>query len=158
MQVCFFYILPKRSDRMRKLRGTLCLFSLLLLIPALLFARHILPIDTRPLVAEKYAGWSGVLNLWIYESWPCGHGSFSPWLNQCIAGFERVHPGVYVQPQFVDDGAITSMKDSGILPPDMLLFPPWHRRRVYCLWQPRKTCDPPYAAAGSGTARPMPYP
>jgi len=109
---------------MRKLRVTLCLLTLLLLIPVLLFTRHILPIDTRPLVAEKYAGWSGVLNLWIYEGWPCGHGSFSPWLNQCIAGFERVHPGVYVQPQFVDDGAITSMKDSGILPPDMLLFPP----------------------------------
>ena len=109
---------------MRKLRGPLCLLTLLLLIPVLLFTRHILPIDTRPLVAEKYAGWSGVLNLWIYEGWPCGHGSFSPWLNQCITGFERAHPGVYVQPQFVDDGAITSMKDSGILPPDMFLFPP----------------------------------
>lgn len=109
---------------MRKLRSALCLLSLLLLIPALLFARHILPIDTRPLIAEKYAGWSGVLNLWIYEGWPCGSGSISPWLNQCIAGFERAHPGVYVQPQFVDAGAITSMNDSGILLPDMLLFPP----------------------------------
>ena len=109
---------------MRKLRGALCLLSLLLLIPALLFARHILPIDTRPLVAEKYAGWSGVLNLWIHEGWSCGSGSISPWLNQCITGFERTHPGVYVQPQFVDDGAITSVNDSGIVPPDILLFPP----------------------------------
>ena len=109
---------------MRKLKTALCLFSLLLLIPVLLFARHILPIDTRPLVAEKYAGWSGVLNLWIHEGWPCGSGGISPWLNQCIAGFERAHPGVYVQPQFVDAGAIASMNDSGILLPDMLLFPP----------------------------------
>ena len=109
---------------MRKLRGTLCLLSLLLLIPALVFTRHMLPIDTRPLVAEKYAGWSGVLNLWIYEGWPCGSGSISPWLNQCITGFERAHPGVYVQPLFVDNGAITSVNDSGIVPPDMLLFPP----------------------------------
>lgn len=109
---------------MRKMGGALCLLALLLLIPALLFARHILPIDTRPLVAEKYAGWAGVLNLWIFEGWPCGSGSISPWLNRCIAGFEKAHPGVYVQPQFVDDGAITSMNDSGILPPDMLLFPP----------------------------------
>ena len=109
---------------MRKLRGTLCLLSLLLLIPALVFTRHMLPIDTRPLVAEKYAGWSGVLNLWIYEGWPLGSGSISPWLNQCITGFERAHPGVYVQPLFVDNGAITSVNDSGIVPPDILLFPP----------------------------------
>jgi len=109
---------------MRKLKRALCLLSLLALIPALLFARHILPIDTRPLVAEKYAGWSGVLNLWIFEGWPCGNGSISPWLNRSIAGFEKSHPGVYVQPQFVDAGAITSMNDSGILPPHMLLFSP----------------------------------
>ena len=109
---------------MRKLGNALCLLPLLLLVPALVFARHILPIDTRPLVAEKYAGWSGVLNLWIYESWPCGSGHISPWLNQCITGFEKAHPGVYVQPQSVDAGAITSMNDSGIPLPDMLLFPP----------------------------------
>ena len=109
---------------MVKLRSALCLLCLLLLIPALLHARRILPLDTRPLVAEKYAGWTGVLNLWIYEGWPCGSGSISPWLNQCIASFEKAHPGAYVQPQFVDAGAITSMNDSGIIPPDMLLFPP----------------------------------
>ena len=48
---------------MGKLRVCLCLLCLLLLIPALLQARRILPLDTRPLVAEKYAGWTGVLNL-----------------------------------------------------------------------------------------------
>jgi len=109
---------------MGKLRVCLCLLCLLLLIPALLQARRILPLDTRPLVAEKYAGWTGVLNLWVYEGWPCGSGGISPWLNQCISAFEKAHTGVYVQPQFVDAGAITTMNDSGIIPPDMLLFPP----------------------------------
>ncbi len=107
---------------MKKLRSALCLLALLLLIPAVLRARRILPLDTRPLVAEKYAGWTGVLNLWVYEGWPCG--SASGWLNRCLSDFEKAHPGVYIQPQFVDAGAIASMNDSGILPPDMLLFPP----------------------------------
>lgn len=109
---------------MGRLRSALCLLCLILLIPALLQARRILPLDTHPLVAEKYAGWTGVLNLWVYEGWPCGSGTITPWLNQCISGFEKAHPGVYIQPQFVDAGAITSMGGSGILQPDMLLFPP----------------------------------
>lgn len=111
---------------MRKLRSALCLLCLLLLIPALLQARRLLPLDTLPLVEEKYAGWTGVLNLWVYGGWPCGSGSGSiiPWLNHCISGFEKTHPGVYIQPLSVDAGAIASMKDSGIIPPDMLLFPP----------------------------------
>lgn len=109
---------------MGKLRSALCLLCILLLIPALLRARRILPLDTRPLVAEKYAGWTGVLNLWIYEGWPSGAGSIAAWLNECVAGFEKAHPGVYVQPLYVDAGAIASLNDSGILPPDMLIFPP----------------------------------
>ena len=109
---------------MKRLRSGLCLLGLLLLVPALFQAHRILPLDTRPLVAEKYAGWTGVLNLWVCEGWPCGSGSIAPWLNRCITGFEKAHPGVYVQPQFVDAGAISSMNDSGILPPDLLLFPP----------------------------------
>ena len=109
---------------MRKLRSLLCLACLVMLVPLLLQARERLPVDPQPLVAEKYAGWSGVLRLWVFEGWPSGDGGISPWLNRCIAGFERGHPGVYVQPRFVDDGAITSLNDSGILPPDMVLFPP----------------------------------
>ena len=109
---------------MRKLRICACLLGLVLLVPLLLHARQILPMDTRPLVAEKYAGWSGVLRLWVFEGWPCGTGSVSPWLNRCVALFEKRHPGVYVQPRAVDEGAIASLNDSGILPPDMILFPP----------------------------------
>ena len=109
---------------MGKLRSALCLLCILLLIPALLRAHRILPLDTRPLVAEKYAGWTGVLNLWIHEGWPSGAGSIAAWLNECVSGFEKAHPGVYVQPLYVDAGAIASLNDSGILPPDMLIFPP----------------------------------
>lgn len=109
---------------MRKLRCALCLLCLLLLIPALLHARRILPLDTRPMVAEKYAGWTGVLNLWVFEGWTSGNGSITSWLNPCVASFEKKHPGVYIQPQYVDADAIATMGDSGILPPDMLLLPP----------------------------------
>ena len=109
---------------MRKLRIALCALCLALLVPLLIHARRALPVDTRPLVAEKYAGWSGVLRLWIFEGWPSGTDGISPWLNPCIARFEKAHPGVYVQPRFVDADAIATLNDSGILPPDMLLIPP----------------------------------
>ena len=108
---------------MRKLRNVLCLVCLALLAPALVLARRALPQDSRALVAKKYAGWSGVLRLWIFEGWQPGDGT-ALWLNRCIAGYERRHPGVYVQPQDEDAGAIASFRDSGILPPDLLLFPP----------------------------------
>ena len=95
-----------------------------LLLPLLAHARRVLPMDSRPLVEAKYAGWSGVLRLWVYEGWPSGSGGLAGWLNRCAAGFEKRHPGVYVQPQAVDAGAIAAFRDSGILPPDMLLIPP----------------------------------
>ena len=109
---------------MKKRRSILCFLCLVLLTPLFLHARRVLPVDTHPLVAEKYAGWSGVLRMWMFEGWPCGAGSISPWLNHCIARFERSHPGVYIQPRAVDAGAIASINESGILPPDMILFPP----------------------------------
>ena len=109
---------------MRKLRSPLYLLCLVLLIPVVMHARRILPLDTRPLVAEKYAGWSGVLSLWVFEGWPCGSGSISNWLNPCVTAFEKAHSGVYIQPQYVDADAIATMGESGILPPDMLMFPP----------------------------------
>lgn len=109
---------------MRKLRTALCLILLALVGLLLPSARRALPQDNRALVARKYDGWSGVLRLWVCEGWQPGAGSFAGWLNRCASVFEKRHPGVYVQPQIVDAGAIASMNDSGILPPDMLLFPP----------------------------------
>ena len=106
---------------MRRLLYALCLA---LLIPLLIHAWRILPLDRQPLVAEKYAGWSGVLRLWIFQGWPSGSGGLADWLNPCLARFEKRHPGVYVQPQYVDEGAIAALNESGIRPPDLLLFPP----------------------------------
>ena len=108
---------------MRKLRSIFCLACLMVLALLALQAKRVLPQDNSGLVAEKYAGWSGVLRLWTFDGWQSG-GSIAGWLNRSIAGFERQHPGVYVQPQAVDAGAIASLGESGISPPDMLLFPP----------------------------------
>ena len=108
---------------MRKLRSILCLLCLAALVPLLGYSRRFLPQDNRALVEKKYAGWSGVLRLWVFTGWEAG-GSLPAWLNRCIEGYEKQHPGVYVQPQAVDAGAIAGFRDSGIRPPDMLLFPP----------------------------------
>jgi len=110
--------------KVKKLRSASCLLALLLLAPLLIYAWHKLPVDNSSLAAGKYAGWSGVLQLWIYEGWAGGSGQIAPWLNRCISSFEKAHPGVYVQPQYVDADALASFHDSGIFPPDMVLFPP----------------------------------
>ena len=109
---------------MGKLRPALCGLCLALLLPLAVLAGRHLPTDTRPLVEEKYAGWSGVLRLWVFEGWAEDMDALPAWLNRCIARFEKRSPGVYVQPRYVDAGAITAMNDSGIPKPDMLLIPP----------------------------------
>ena len=108
---------------MNKRRCALCALSLALVAVLAVCAARFLPPDTRGLVAEKYAGWSGVLRLWVCEGWAEGSG-LTAWLNRCAARFEKRHPGVYVQPRVVDAGAIAAMNDSGIPRPDMLLIPP----------------------------------
>jgi len=109
---------------MRMRRALLCSLLLALLIPTLLLARDRLPPNPQPLIEAKYGGWSGVLRLWIFEGWEAGSGSAVRWLNRCIAAFERQHPGVYVQPEPVDAAAIADLGENGLLPPDLLLFPP----------------------------------
>ncbi len=108
---------------MKKRLCALCALGLALVAALAVCAARFLPPDTRKLVAEKYAGWSGVLRLWVCEGWTEGPG-LSAWLNRCAARFEKKHPGVYVQPRIVDAGAIAAMNDSGIPRPDMLLIPP----------------------------------
>ena len=109
---------------MRKPRTALCALCLALLLPLAIQAGRRLPADTKPLIEKKYAGWSGVLRLWVFEGWAEGMDALPAWLNRCIARFEKRNPGVYVQPRTVDAGAITDMNDSGIPRPDMLLIPP----------------------------------
>lgn len=109
---------------MRRWRSILCVVCLLLMIPAILRAQNLLPLNAQPLIEEKYGGWAGVLRLWVCERWATGSGGVSGWLNRCIAAFEKAHGGVYVQPEYVDAGAIAEIGSSGILPPDLILFPP----------------------------------
>ena len=109
---------------MKKARSAACALCLALLAPLVIHALRVLPTDRRALVAEKYAGWSGVLRLWVQEDAPVGDGRLTAWLNGCVARFEKRHPGVYVQPQAVDAGAMADFLTSGIRPPDLLLFAP----------------------------------
>ena len=109
---------------MRKFRTLLCLVLLGLMIPAALRMRGQLPMDTQPLIEKKYGGWAGVLRLWVCEGWKPGAGSAAGWLNRCIAGYEKAHPGVYVQPEYVDASAMHALEEDGLTPPDLVLFPP----------------------------------
>lgn len=107
----------------RKWRSVLCLAVIAACLPAIhLTARH-LPLQTRPLIEEKYAGWSGVLRIWVFEGWTDGD-FFAGWLNRCAATYEKSHPGVYVEAKYVDAATMTALNESGMRPPDMLLFPP----------------------------------
>lgn len=103
---------------MRKLRTIACLLVLALTIPAAYTLRRALPPDSQPMIERKYGGWSGVLRLWIRAGW---QDNCAAWLNRCIAGFEKRHPGVYVQPEYVDAGALQA---EGMPSPDLVLFPP----------------------------------
>ena len=81
-----------------------------------------LPVPRHELVEAKYAGWSGVLRLWVLEDMPCG--ALTGWLNACAASFERAHPGVYVQAEPIAADALRQLRTSGVNPPDLILFPP----------------------------------
>ena len=106
---------------MRKLRTALCLLVLIATIPAVIHIKGSLPPDTQPMIERKYGGWSGVLRLWVREDFPVGVDGVAAWLNRCAASFEKRHPGVYIQPEYVDASALSA---EGVLPPDMVLFSP----------------------------------
>ena len=109
---------------MKKVRAALCLLILGLLIPAAIQLRGRLPMDVQPLIEKKYGGWAGTLRLWVCEGWTPGAGSAAGWLNLCAKSFERAHPGVYVQPEYVDEGALRDLGQDGMPLPDMVIFPP----------------------------------
>ena len=108
---------------MRKSLQLLCLICVLALIVAAARIFPRLPADSQPYVEKKYAGWNGVLRGWISSEWSCG-GSFVRWLNACAAGFEKRHEGVYLEFTEVDAAAMADLGDSGIRPPELLLFSP----------------------------------
>ena len=108
---------------MRKSLQLLCLICVLALAVAAARIFPRLPADSQPYVEKKYAGWNGVLRGWIASQWCCD-GSFNRWLNACAAGFEKRHEGVYLEFTEVDASAIKELGDSGIRPPELVLFSP----------------------------------
>lgn len=109
---------------MRLRRSVLCILLIILLIPAAVRLKGRLPMDAQPLIEKKYGGWAGTLRLWVLEGWTPGAGSAAGWLNKCASRFEKAHRGVYVQPEYVEASALRDLGGDGILPPDMVLFPP----------------------------------
>ena len=108
---------------MRKSLQLLCLICVLALIVAAARIFPRLPADSQPYVEKKYAGWNGVLRGWISSEWSCS-GSFVRWLNACAAGFEKRHEGVYLEFTEVDAAAMADLGESGIRPPELVLFSP----------------------------------
>lgn len=109
---------------MSRLRCVLCIFIVFALTAIVTRLSSFFPLNTNPLIEEKYSGWSGVLRIWVYEGWQPGTGSANSWLTLCSNNFEKNHEGVYIQIQYVHESALINLCENGILPPDIILFPP----------------------------------
>ena len=108
---------------MKKTRTWLCILVIAACIPGIIFSAQRLPADAKPLIEEKYAGWSGVIRVWAFEGWT-GGDKMAAWVNHCAASFEKSHPGVYVQVTYPGAEAVRTRSRSGVKPPDAILFPP----------------------------------
>ncbi|MBQ9952398.1 MAG: substrate-binding domain-containing protein [Clostridia bacterium] len=106
---------------MKKARCALCWAVILLCLPGIFISAGRLPPDNRPLVAKKYGGWSGVVRIWAFEGWSDGA---SGWVRRCAAAFEKAHGGVYIEIKSVGAEDVRALGREGVLPPDMVLFPP----------------------------------
>ena len=108
---------------MKRFLHLICLLAVAALLPAAFMISRGLPADARPYVEQKYAGWNGVLRAWICADWECA-GSFTRWLNACAAEFEKSHEGVYIEFTPVSADVLRQMRESGIRPPELVLFSP----------------------------------
>lgn len=94
---------------------TLCLMCILGIC-----AFSSLPRNSAPIIQEKYDGWAGVIRIWVCEDMainPLG------WLSACGERFEKSHKGVYINVQTVPASALVELQESGINPPDMIIWP-----------------------------------
>ena len=108
---------------MRKVLTIICALILTALFPAAWCISRGLPADTGSYVAQKYAGWSGVLQAWVCCEWECG-GSFVTWLNRCAAQFEKQHEGVYIEFTPVSAQTLGSIGENGMRSPELVFFSP----------------------------------
>ena len=117
---------------MRKVFSFICALILTALTPCAWIACKSLPVDTGRYVAQKYDGWSGVLQAWIFCDWECGD-SFISWLNRCAAQFEKAHEGVYIEFTPVSRDMLQQLGASGIRSPELVFFPPGVLEDAACL-------------------------
>lgn len=82
-----------------------------------------LPSDESELIREKYAGWTGVLRVWLLDDWEIGDGSLERFLTACAVGYEKTAPGVRVSVRAVSASALASYAESGVNPPDIVVYP-----------------------------------
>lgn len=90
--------------------AVLCAFT------GIFFAKR-LPADTGGLTEKKYGAWSGVIRIWAEEG--CGAAG---WLNACAELFEKRNDGIYINVQTVSSEALGAYADSGINPPDIMVY------------------------------------
>lgn len=107
---------------MRNNIRTAWIFAFFLCLPCIFYAAGRVPRDNSPLIHEKYAGWSGVLRIWACEELPLD--GIPGWINRCAQAFEKAHPGVYIEVRTVPGESVVLREESGVRPPDMILFPP----------------------------------
>lgn len=105
--------------RIGKIAVYVLLFALLAAAPWLWSAPKSPP---DGLAARKYAGYTGVLKLWVCEEW--SGGALCAWLNWCLTAFEKAHPGVYVQLTQVSRETMAQFASGQVIPPDALVFSP----------------------------------
>lgn len=108
---------------MRKMLSIICALILIALLPVAPRLLRSLPVDTAPYVAEKYAGWNGVVQAWVCSAWE-GGGSFITWLNRCAARFEKAHEGVYIEFTPVNAEAMAGLGQNGVRMPELVFFSP----------------------------------
>lgn len=108
---------------MKKFLRLICLCFVCLFISTGMMLMYRFPVDTQPFVEKKYAGWNGVLQVWICSKWKPG-GSFIRWLNHCSSSFEKAHDGVYLEFTPVQPEVMCKADGSGLYMPDLVLFSP----------------------------------
>ena len=82
-----------------------------------------LPMPPTGLAGQKYAGFSGVLQIWYPENLPENFGPAAAWVSGVASIFEKNNAGVYVRLTAVAPERLSAAADAA-QPPDMILFCP----------------------------------
>lgn len=108
---------------LRRVVCILCCALCALLVAGHPLVEEHLPVPPQGLTAGPYAGWSGVVRVWVYQGFRTGTGSIVPWLNGCLSTFEKRSSGVYAHVETVSAETMAQASAAG-LPPDMLVVTP----------------------------------